>query len=101
MSEHGLRYNEGKPRWSLVHYASLVPLVRALEYGATKYDIDNWKKGMEPRKVLESLQRHVAALSDGETHDAESNVSHIGHILANAMIYSYYTETEEGKPKAL
>ena len=33
----GLRYNQGKPQWSIVHWKSLEPMVRVLEYGAHKY----------------------------------------------------------------
>lgn len=39
VKELGLRYNENKPKWSLVHYESLVPMIRVLEYGAHKYSI--------------------------------------------------------------
>lgn len=95
----GLRFNTGKERWGLVHYASLVPMVRVLEFGAKKYDDDNWKKGMPPRPVLESMQRHLAALLDGEVNDPESGLPHIGHIQCNAMFYSYYTQTQEGIKK--
>lgn len=99
-SQVGLRFNEGKPRWSLVHYKSLEPMVRVLMFGAEKYDDHNWKKGLSPKEILECMQRHLAALMDGETHDKESGLPHIGHIQANAMFYAYFTETEEGKPKA-
>ncbi len=99
-STNGVRFNEGKPRWSLVHYQSMVPMIRVLEYGAEKYDDHNWKKGLVPVEVLECLQRHVAALMDGEEFDKESGQPHIGHILCNAMFYSYFTTTEEGIKKA-
>lgn len=95
----GLRFNTGKPRWGLVHYKSLEPMVRVLEYGAQKYDDDNWKKGLVPREVLECLQRHLAAIMDGETHDPESGLPHIGHILCNAMMYSYFTEIHPEKAR--
>jgi hypothetical protein len=98
-SEVGLRFNEGKPRWSLVHFKSLEPMVRVLEYGASKYDDHNWKKGLNPTEILECLQRHLASLMDGESNDIESKKTHIGHILCNAMFYSYFTETKEGKLK--
>lgn len=38
--ETALRYNEGKTRWSLVHFPSLEPLVRVLEFWAKKYTKD-------------------------------------------------------------
>lgn len=39
MQEKSLRYNNGKPQWSLVHFKSLEPLVSVLEYGKHKYSI--------------------------------------------------------------
>jgi hypothetical protein len=103
----GLRFNTGKLRWGLMHYQSMVPMIRVLEYGAQKYDDHNWKKGMNRVELLECLQRHLAALMDAEVSgeedkkfDAESTLHHIGHIMCNAMMYSYY-ELEENKHKAL
>ena len=123
--EKALRYNIGKPQWSLVHYESIEPMIRVLEYGAHKYSIfeddkgfqytgaqvsvqdvetmnltlvssgkDNWKKQMDLKKILESLQRHVAALMDGEENDPESGLPHMGHIQCNAMFYNYHNKHE-------
>jgi len=122
MKEQALRYNEGKPQWSLIHYKSLEPLIRVMEYGAHKYSIftdldenvykgsevsaedveklsliciktgkENWKNHMDRVKILESLQRHLAYLMDGEEIDSESGLPHMGHIMANAMFYNYHT----------
>jgi hypothetical protein len=60
---------------------------------------NNWQKGLAPREVLECLQRHLAALMDGETHDKESGLPHIGHVMANAMFYSYFTEVHPEKAR--
>lgn len=47
MSEKlGDRFNEGKPRWSLVPQSALIPMVRVLEFGAKKYGDYNWAKGL-------------------------------------------------------
>ena len=51
---------------------------------------ENWKKGLDLREILESIQRHLAALLDGEEIDKESGISHIGHIQCNAMFYNYH-----------
>ena len=93
--EQAKRYNEGKPQWSLVNYKSLEPMGRVLEFGCEKYDRDNWKKGMPTHKILESMQRHLAALMDGEQFDSETGISHMGHIQANAMFYNYHTKNGE------
>lgn len=88
--EKSLRYNEGKPKWSYVHYESLIPMIRVLEYGALKYAPDNWKIGLNLNEILESTQRHLAKLMDGEEIDEESGLSHMGHIQCNAMFYNYH-----------
>lgn len=93
-TEKALRYNNGKPKWHLMHYASMEPMIRVLEFGANKYAPDNWKKDMDRKELLSCLQRHIAALMDAvkdEDHlDAESLINHIGHVQCNAMFYAYH-----------
>ena len=88
--EQAKRYNEGKPRWSLVDFRSLEPMVRVLEFGADKYGDYNWQKGLPFREACESMMRHIIAYMGGETTDQESGISHLGHIMSNAMFLSYY-----------
>ena len=95
-SEKAARFNEGKPQWSLVHFKSLEPMIRVLEFGTLKYAPRNWQKSMPLDKILESMQRHLAALFDGEEVDSESGISHMGHIQANAMFYNYHKEKGNG-----
>lgn len=85
----GARFNQGKLRWSLVSRKALEPLVKVLMFGAKKYDAHNWKKGLKYTEVCESLQRHMDAFIDGENDDKESKLSHVGHIMCNAMFLSY------------
>ena len=125
LKEEALRYNEDKPQWSMLDFDSFESTVRVLEYGAHKYSIfedekgnkikgidisvedskklklissgrDNWKKGFNFLKLLESLARHLFALMRGETHDKESGLPHIGHLICNAMFYSYHKRKEDG-----
>lgn len=88
--EMALRFNKDKRKWSLVHFKSLEPMVEVLEFGAEKYEPDNWKKGLDKKEILESMMRHLGALMDGEEYDPESGINHIGHIMCNAMFYSYF-----------
>lgn len=89
--EKSLRYNKGKLKWGLVHWKSLNPLVRVLEFGADKYAPDNWKKGLDLDEILESTMRHLTSMMDGEMVDKESQLSHVGHILCNMMFYVYHS----------
>lgn len=65
-------------------------MIQVLEFGAEKYDVDNWKKGLDRREILESMMRHLAALLDGEQTDPESQLLHTGHIMCNCMFYNYF-----------
>jgi hypothetical protein len=94
ITDKASRFNEDKPKWSLVHYESLVPMIRVLEFGAKKYAPFNWQKPMDLMEILESMQRHLAALFDGEVYDKESGVSHMGHIQCNALFYNFHRERE-------
>jgi hypothetical protein len=49
---------------------------------------------MDLKKILESLQRHLAELMDGKEVDSESGLSLMGHIQCNAMFYNYHTRTK-------
>jgi len=85
--EHiALRYNEGKPKLSMIDLNTLADCANVLAIGAEKYERDNWKKGAKLSTLLDSMLRHVAALQRGELIDPESKLSHIGHIQANAMM---------------
>jgi len=89
-SEKALRFNTGKPKWRFMHYDSMLPMIRVLEKGAIKYAPNNWKKKLDRSEILESMQRHLAALMDGQEIDAETGESHMGHIQCNAMFYNYH-----------
>lgn len=74
-------------------------MIEVLEFGAKKYEPFNWQKGLDPKEVLESLQRHIARLFDGEEIDQESGIHHIGHVMCNAMFYSYMVNNQKEENK--
>jgi hypothetical protein len=85
MSKQADRFNEDKPKFSLIDLKSLELMAEVLEYGAIKYSRDNWKMGLPLSEILDSMMRHIAAIQDGEMIDSESGLSHIGHIQCNAL----------------
>ena len=92
LNNRGLRFNDSKPKWSLVPQTALIPMVRVLEFGATKYTPYNWMKGLSVTEICESLKRHLDAFMEGENTDKESLLSHIGHIQCNALFLSWMME---------
>lgn len=84
-----MRSNKGKVQWSLVDFDSLEDMVRVLEFGAKKYDLDNWKKGLPMKQQCESVARHLFALMKGEVNDPETGLPHWAHIQCNAMFMAH------------
>lgn len=88
MSEYGLRYNEGKPRWDLVPMDALQEIVEIYSYGASKYAPRNWEKGMPWMECYASLMRHLSDWVRGidfdgtpgqadETHSGRLTMAHV------------------------
>ena len=85
----GTRHNAGKPRWSLVDFDALEPMVRVLEHGAEEYGENNWRKGLKTTEICDSLIRHIKSYLNCEDIDGKSGLPHVGHILCNALFLSY------------
>lgn len=86
----GLRFNEGKLRYDLIHPKSLKGLVSVLTAGANKYAERNWEKGMKWSNVISSLKRHLSAIELGEDYDKETGMLHADHLQCNAHFLSAY-----------
>lgn len=97
MKEEGLRYNEGKLRYDLVHPFAHKEMVKVLTAGAIKYAPRNWEKGMKWSSVIASLERHLAAIKAGEDYDKETGMLHSSHLACNAhFLTAYYQIYPEG-----
>lgn len=90
--ERATRYNEGKPRLSLVPATAIIEMGRVMTFGAQKYEANNWKKGMPIDECLDSCLRHLTAFMNGEANDKESGLSHISHAMTNLAFITYYME---------
>lgn len=86
--EKAKRYNSGKPELSYNLYCSDVNELEASIWakGAEKYEAGNWQKGQSLVKGIDSLQRHVTALLNGEDLDKETGLPHVGHMITCAKI---------------
>lgn len=83
------RFNDNKIKWSLVSWKALEPMVKVLMFGANKYSPNNWQKGLKYSEISDSLQRHLNAFMEGQDDDPESKLSHLGHLMCNAMFLSW------------
>lgn len=86
----GLRFNNGKLRYDLIHPIAQEGLVKVLTKGSEKYSPRNWEAGMSWSTVIASLKRHLAAVEKGEDYDPETGLLHVDHIQCNAHFLSAY-----------
>ena len=49
-------------------------------------------------RVLDSMQRHIEAFANGEDNDLESGISHMGHIMCNAVFIEHFLVNSEHIP---
>lgn len=55
-------------------------VIRILEYGAKKYDDNNWKK-VEAHRYDDAALRHILSYLSGEELDKETSESHLSHAI--------------------
>ncbi len=97
----GLRKNEGKLRYDLIHPTANKGLAEVLTLGSKKYAERNWEKGMKWSNVISSLKRHMAAIEAGEDYDQETGLLHADHVQCNAHFLSaYYSIYPQGDDRA-
>ena len=85
-----MRFNQGKTRYALVPYTWTTALAEVMTRGAVKYAPDNWKKGMDPKFMVDSLERPLHAFRTGEVFDPESGNHHMAHVAWNALALMTY-----------
>lgn len=86
-----LRYNDGKTKLSLIPPFVIEQLGKVLTFGACKYERNNYRKGMEWSKMMDSTMRHLNAFWAGEDLDPESGLPHLSHAMANISFMLEYT----------
>lgn len=79
MSGSGVKFDTGKPRLGLIPRSALEAEATVLGFGADKYGVYNWRKGMDWMRLVDAALRHIYAFADGETFDPESGEHHLAH----------------------
>lgn len=81
----GTKHDSDKPRMDLLDAEALEELTKVLTFGAKKYAVENWRKGISFRRLLAAALRHVFAFMRGEDKDPETGLSHMAHAMCCAM----------------
>lgn len=92
----GVKHDQNKPRMDLLDTFALVELSKVLSFGATKYAAHNWRNGIAVSRMIGASYRHLSAFNGGQTIDPETGLSHIAHLMCNAMFILW---TLENKPE--
>jgi hypothetical protein len=91
MSERGLdpkgEVGKAKPQLHLIPKVSLEAQAAALHHGKVKYGERNWvQTKVCTNTYIAAIMRHTSSIREGEDIDAESGISHLGHIMASCAI---------------
>ena len=81
----GAKYDDGKPRPSLVPVEGIEAIMQVREFGKAKYaDAEDWRK-VPREKWLDALLRHVLHIWDDPLAiDDESGLPALWHVITNA-----------------
>ena len=95
-AQHGVKYDQDKPAWSLMPWEQAEEVVRVLMYGANKYpQADNWKRVPDAkRRYIDAMHRHLIAVDQGEKLDDESGCHHMAHAICCALFYMWHDREE-------
>ena len=92
----GVKNDAGKPPISLINRRALEEEARVMAYGAEKYAVHNWRKGIASSRLLDAALRHILAYVDGENVDPETGLSHLAHARC---CLAFQIELEVTHPK--
>jgi hypothetical protein len=82
-----VKFDEGKPRVSLLPAGPLLEVAACMTMGAKKYSDHNYRKGMDHSRLLDAALRHILQWNQGCLHrkDEESGYS-LGARVASLLM---------------
>jgi hypothetical protein len=85
----GRKDDNGKLRWYLLRRyltPALESVLRVLSFGADKYGDGNWQHVQNAQtRYRDALDRHLAEIDKGITHDPDTGEHHLAHVATNAL----------------
>lgn len=89
----GKKFDGDKPRMELISSVALTELAKVLTFGAKKYAPNNWRNGIAYSRIVGACFRHLNAYNAGEMNDPETGLSHMAHLLCEAMFLLEFEKT--------
>jgi len=97
----GTKLDQGKIRMELLPPELLFGVSEILSFGAEKYAVRDWEKGMSWSRVFGALMRHLWKWWGGEANDLETGKSHLWHAgccIAFLIAYEARKSGEDDRP---
>ena len=95
--EKAARFSKGKVRHDLIPTQCLEELAKVYTYGTTKYDANNWWKGLNwSENVIGPMKRHMEKWLRGEVLDDESNCHHLAMVAWQCFCLMEYERNKLG-----
>lgn len=95
-SNTAVKHDSKKIRTDLFSTLALEEVAKVLAFGAEKYTSDNWRLGMDWRRLIGASIRHIFAFMRGDDNDEETGLSHIAHAMCCLMFLLEYQITNNG-----
>jgi hypothetical protein len=96
--DNGVKFDTGKPEWTLLPFEQLEEVVEVLTAGAQKYAPDNWQKVPNAHKrYLDACMRHIKARISGEYFDKETKLSHTAHAICCLLFLQWHDDNNPEK----
>jgi hypothetical protein len=86
----GFKADDGKSRVDLIPPEVLLELGKLYGLGAVKYADDNWKLGIEYKRVYAAMLRHAYKWWAGEEVDEVDKQHHLDSVIWCAVALRYY-----------
>lgn len=84
------KYDEGKERFDLIPPGPLFEVAKVFTYGAAKYEVRDWEKGITWGRVFAAIMRHLWRYWWGHENDEESGLPHLAHAAWGCLVLLEY-----------
>ena len=89
--QSGMKFDSNKPRHSLLPKGAVNSVIKVLEFGAKKYDADNWQKvDNAEERYYNAAMRHIDSWWNGEKCDPETGIHHLAHAATNLFFLMWF-----------
>lgn len=81
LQKEGHKDDSGKTLYFAMPWLALDEMAEVMTFGAQKYALFNFRKGMKYSRLWSATLRHLVAWWRGEENDKETGKSHLAHAL--------------------